>query len=176
VPSPLFVKRACLTTLRCLRYSTVIYTYNSVLDLKVQMYTTVILIPSMWLWNLKSYCKGRILYLTDGGSKRNGEKYIMNCIVIILCLKYYQKGRITENEMGNARSTHESERGRRKWNSCEIWFEYVYVSYHFRDQVVFGRIILKWLLQKGWMNCVLDLVVTEEWWVLTDTALGVRFS
>ena len=43
-----------------------------------------------------------------------GEKYIMNCNVIILCLKHYQKGGITENEMGSARSTHGSERGRRE--------------------------------------------------------------
>jgi hypothetical protein len=115
-------KRACPTALRCLRYSTVLCTNISVLDLKFQLYTTVILIPSIWLQSLKSYCKGRILYLTDGGVKMMGEKYIMNCTVIILCLKLYQKGGITENEMGSARSTHANERGRRKRNTYEIWF------------------------------------------------------
>jgi len=32
----------------------------------------------------------------------------------------------------------------KKRNTFEIWFEYVYVSYYFRDQDVFGKIILKW--------------------------------
>lgn len=45
--------------------------------------------------------------------------------------------------MGSARCTHGVERGRRKRNTCEIWFEYVYVRDSFRDQDVFGRIILK---------------------------------